>query len=89
MQWRNTISTIVAGSHNSSELPVARGILSIGRCIADCIKTLADYYAAAAKYEQLCRLSDAELKRRGFARATLARDLVAACDLPRTATQKD
>jgi hypothetical protein len=39
--------------------------------------TCADYYAAAAMYEQLSRLSNAELERRGLNRSTLARDV---CD---------
>ena len=54
------------------------------RCVARRIvawaDTCADYYAAAAMYEQLSRLSDAELARRGLSRATLARDVRAACD---------
>ncbi len=37
--------------------------------------TCAAYYAAAARYEALSRLADAELRRRGLARETLARDL--------------
>jgi hypothetical protein len=43
------------------------------------IATWADYYAAAAFYEQLSILSDAELTRRGLSRATLAHDVRAAC----------
>ena len=39
------------------------------------IMTCADHYAAAAMYEQLSRLSNAELERRGLNRATLARDI--------------
>jgi hypothetical protein len=35
----------------------------------------ADSYAAAAAYEQLSRLSDAELRRRELSRDILARDL--------------
>ena len=44
------------------------------------VETCADYYAAAAMYEQLSALSDAELSRRGLSRATLAQDAQAACD---------
>jgi hypothetical protein len=43
------------------------------------VKTCADYYAAASAYEQLSGLSDAELRRRGLSRATLARDVSATC----------
>ena len=44
------------------------------------IEACADYYAAAAIYEQLSKLSDAELHRRGLSRATLASDICRACD---------
>jgi hypothetical protein len=40
----------------------------------------ADYYAAAAMYQQLSALSDSELMRRGLSPATLAHDVSAACD---------
>ena len=39
------------------------------------IETCADYYDAASIYDQLSRLSDAELRRRGLSRATLARQV--------------
>jgi hypothetical protein len=42
--------------------------------------TCADYYAAAARYEELSRLSDGELERRGLSRDRLARDLCEAAD---------
>jgi hypothetical protein len=55
------------------------------RCLASWLvswrDTCADYSAAAARYEQLSALSDAELARRGLSRTTLARDL---CCLPRS-----
>ncbi len=44
------------------------------------VATCADYYAAAAIYDQLSTLSDAELHRRGLSRDTLARDITRACD---------
>jgi hypothetical protein len=44
------------------------------------IDTCADYYAAAAIYEQLSRLSNSELSRRGLSRATLASDIARMCD---------
>jgi hypothetical protein len=40
----------------------------------------AAYYAAAARYEQLNRLSVAELHRRGLPRETLARDVCETSD---------
>jgi hypothetical protein len=51
-----------------------------GRLIATWVDTCADYYAAAAMYEQLSVLSDAELTRRGLSRASLAHDVRAACE---------
>ena len=44
------------------------------------IETCADYYAASATYEQLSRLSDAELQRRGLSRDTLAREVFKVCE---------
>jgi hypothetical protein len=43
-------------------------------------ETCADYYEAAALYEELSALCDAELQRRGLSRATLARSVCTACD---------
>ena len=59
---------------------VANRVSSVGARIADGLATAADYYTAAAVYEQLSRLSDAELQRRGLSRATLASDICQACD---------
>ena len=42
--------------------------------------TCADCYAAAALYEKLAALSDAELQRRGVSRATLAQYVCTAGD---------
>jgi hypothetical protein len=44
------------------------------------LNACADYYAAAAIYEQLSKLSDAELHRRGLSRDTLVRDAFQSCD---------
>lgn len=55
--------------------------------VAGWIRTAANYYAAAVLYEQLSGLSDAELKRRGLSRASLAHDVVAACDDVRSPRQ--
>jgi hypothetical protein len=50
-------------------------IRQAGTQIGTWMNSCADYYAAAAMYEQLYKLSDAELERRGFNRATLGRDI--------------
>lgn len=44
------------------------------------IKTCTDYYRASAMYEELSKLSDVELRRRGLGRATLGWDIAQACD---------
>ena len=56
--------------------PLAVRLSSIAKWIGDYIEVMANYHAAAAMYEQLSRLSDAELRRRGFSRETLARDVL-------------
>ena len=43
--------------------------------LAAWVGTCADYYQAAALYDELSGLSNAELSRRGLSRATLAFDL--------------
>jgi hypothetical protein len=43
-------------------------------------ETCTDYYAAAALYERLSALSDAELARRGLSRATLAQHACEVCE---------
>ena len=43
--------------------------------LAAWIGSCADYYQAAALYDELSGLSDVELRRRGLSRATLAFDL--------------
>jgi hypothetical protein len=63
--------------------PVAPLFDSIKSCAGSLIAWLnacADYCAAAAIYEQLSRLSDAELHRRGLSRHTLARHTFQSCD---------
>jgi hypothetical protein len=52
--------------------PLRRDLLAR---VAGWMKGCADYYAAAVAYEELSRLSDAELRRRGLSRDILARDL--------------
>jgi len=59
---------------------LANWIRSTAGRIATWADTCADYYAAAAMYQQLSALSDAELARRGLSRATLAHDVRATCD---------
>ena len=55
-------------------------IAALGLRIRDWARTGADYYMAAARYEELASSADAELAALGFSRPTLARDLIRACD---------
>ena len=48
--------------------------------LAACCQTCTDYYKAAALYEMLSALSDAELQSRGLSRATLAQHICSVCD---------
>lgn len=59
---------------------LAGWIKSIAGRIATWADTCFDHWAAAAMYDQLSRLSDVELQRRGLSRATLARDIGDASD---------
>jgi len=74
---------LALGAEKRSERPIGRFARSILQRTSAWAVTCADYFAAASAYEQLSRLSDQELHRRGFSRATLARDVSAACDSSR------
>jgi hypothetical protein len=54
-------------------LRLADRLSSMARSITDYIDMMADFYAAATMYEELSKLSDAELHRRGLSRDSLAR----------------
>ena len=76
-----THDTLRTEAVQPSAYPLLRsGFSSLAPKIAAWIATAADYYEAAATYEQLSRLSDAELNRRELSRATLARNICRACD---------
>ena len=55
-------------------------IKSLPRRVRMWANSCADYYAAASMYEQLSKLSNAELSRRGLSRDTLAREIFRSCD---------
>jgi hypothetical protein len=59
---------------------LSRWVRGAAASIATWMTTCADYYAAAARYEELSRLSDGELERRGLSRDRLARDLCEAAE---------
>jgi hypothetical protein len=58
--------------------PRSGRLATVWRRFCEVAETIAAYHAAAAMYEDLARLSDAELHRRGLSRARLARDVIAA-----------
>ena len=62
--------------------PIYKLVRTIGLRLLAWTKTCAEYYTAAAMYENLSALSDAELTRRGLSRTTLARDVMAARSEP-------
>jgi len=79
---RNFIDLAASGGQRRgvSALSLVGVIQALGWHVAVWTRTCADYYLAAAMYEQLSSLADAELKRRGLARGNLARDVCAAHD---------
>jgi hypothetical protein len=59
---------------------LSRSIKSLTHHIRAWVNCCADYYGAAAMYEQLSKLSDAELRKQGLSRDTLAQDVCRSCD---------
>ena len=68
------------GGRAGNALHAARFSSLLGPDVATWVHTCADYYAAAALYEQLYRRSDVELRRLGLSRERLGQELCAACD---------
>ena len=75
-----TISEVEPAASRSAGGWLATLISSMAKRIVAYIDLMADFYAAATTYEQLYRLSDAELRRRGLSRDTLARDVLGTHD---------
>jgi len=73
------LSDMDAVTPSGSASDLTGWIKTLGRQIAACASTCADYHAAAGIYEQLRGLSDAELERRGLTRDTLARNVCESC----------
>jgi hypothetical protein len=55
-------------------------IASLWSGLAAWVRACGNAYVASAIYEDLSRLSDAELKRRGLNRENLARDVFKSCE---------
>lgn len=62
-----------------SAFVLAIGLKAAWRGAVEYAKVCASYHAGARLYEELRGLSDAELRRRGLSRDTVARDICAAC----------
>jgi hypothetical protein len=87
MAMHETFSATDAAFSSNTEAPLSNWIKLAGQRIvkwalicADYINTCADYYAAATMYEQLSKLSNTELARRGLDRETLAQDVRDTCN---------
>jgi hypothetical protein len=83
MTMEETFSPADTAFSSSTAASPSNWIRLAGARIVTWATTCADYYAAAAMYEQLSRLSDPELQRRGLNRETLARDVCDNCDQTR------
>jgi hypothetical protein len=68
-----TIVAETTRSFSSSAKSIAEGFVAW-------VESCADYWAAAALYDSLRRLSDSELQKRGFSRDSLARDIFHSCN---------
>lgn len=74
------VSGIDAVPATKPETSLSRSFNSLVQHVIAWAKTCADYYAAAAMYERLSNLSNAELHRRGLSRDRLARHVFESCD---------
>ena len=59
---------------------ISNSVKSLTNSIASWVRSCADLWAAAALYESLRGLSDAELQSRGLSRDTLVRDVFQSVD---------
>ena len=74
------VSNVDAVSPSETAASLSSSIKSLARFFIAWVNACADYYAAASMYEQLSKLSNAELHRRGLSRDTLAREVFRSCD---------
>lgn len=69
-----------AAASTESTAAASDWLKSMGQRVGAFVTTCADYWSAAALYDELRGLSDAELRRRGLSRGTLGRDVCEVCD---------
>lgn len=75
----HSLSTGVPAARET-KLPLWHLARTFGTRVLEWTRICVDYWTAAAMYEHLAALSDAELACRGLSRATLARDVRVAYD---------
>ena len=85
--WRTLIMTACHAVSDVGTAPphetaasLSRSLKSFTQRMKTWVGTCADYYEATSLYDELRRLSDAELRKRGLSRDTVARDVCQACD---------
>jgi hypothetical protein len=74
------VSSVEAVSPSKTAASLSSSIKNLAWRVKMWANTCADYYAAAAMYEHLNGLSNAELHRRGLSRDTLAQDVCQSSD---------
>ena len=79
-QFSGIDTRIVAVPPSETAAALSSSIKSLARFFITWMSACADYYSAASMYEQLSKLSNAELRRRGLSRDTLAWDVFQSCD---------
>ena len=75
-----TLFQVGTGSLSTTRGSLAPRLKSLKAFVATWWETCTRYQEAAALYQQLSCLSDAELRRRRLSRATLAWDICQSCD---------
>lgn len=78
-QFSGIDTRIVAVPPTEPAAALSSSIKSLARFFSTWMSACADYYSAASMYEQLSKLSNAELHRRGLSRDALARDVFQSC----------
>ena len=90
LQAASTLEQVSSGrtaAQNKSWRKLLKLFTRFSIAVGKWVRTAANHYAAAVVYEQLSRLSDAELQRRGLSRDCLARDALATRDLTDRTTE--
>ena len=75
-----SLAHVAPAARATVALPPLRLLQAVSVRLVAWAKTCGDYYDAAAMYDQLSALSEAELARRGLQRATLAREVCGVYD---------